>query len=46
LSVLFETCAPFNQTEDKRAVRKIKAILKKYLTKKEYKNCEHFIYIF
>ena len=46
LRLLSETCEPFNQTETKRAVRKIKAILKKYLSKKEYKNCESFIYKF
>jgi hypothetical protein len=46
LKLLSDTCEPFNRNENKKAVRKIKAILKNYLSKKEYKNCENFIYQF
>ena len=46
IRLLSDTCEPFNRKETKKAVRKIKAILKKYLSKKDYKSCKDFIYMF
>lgn len=46
VKTLIDICEPFNISESKKAKRKIKSVLKKYLSKADYKNCDNFIYMF